>query len=94
MNGSSASRLGLELKSVLSKVESLAPLCLAEEWDNVGLLIEPTAPHIVKTVFLCNDLTELVMGELGPSVMNLVARMIGQFRPPWGRGFFFDLHGT
>ena len=54
---------GLELKSVLTKLETLAPLCLAEDWDNVGLLIEPSSPHVVKNVFLCNDLTELVMGE-------------------------------
>ena len=69
---------GLELKSVLLKVESLAPLCLAEDWDNVGLLIEPSAPHIVKNVFLCNDLTELVMEE----AVEKQADLIIAYHPP------------
>jgi len=60
---SSPSRTGLELKVVLVKVEAIAPLCLAEDWDNVGLLLEPTAPHYVKNILLCNDLTEPVMEE-------------------------------
>lgn len=69
---------GLELKAVLSKVEVLAPLCLAEDWDNVGLLIEPSAPHIVKNVFLCNDLTELVLEE----AIEKQADLIISYHPP------------
>ena len=67
---------GLELKAVLSKVEVLAPLCLAEDWDNVGLLIEPSAPHIVKNVFLCNDLTELVLGKSNYLDFEMINRSI------------------
>jgi len=69
---------GMDLKSVLTKVESLAPLCLAEDWDNVGLLIEPTAPHTVKNIFLCNDLTEIVMDE----AVEKQADLIISYHPP------------
>ncbi len=54
-----------QLKDALDILETLAPLHLAAEWDNVGLLIEPaagTAPA-VERVFLTIDLTEPVLGE-------------------------------
>uniref|UniRef100_A0A8C4TND9 NIF3-like protein 1 n=1 Tax=Erpetoichthys calabaricus TaxID=27687 RepID=A0A8C4TND9_ERPCA len=53
----------MDLQMVVSNLEKLAPLSLAESWDNVGLLIEPSPPHIVKTMMLTNDLTEQVMDE-------------------------------
>uniref|UniRef100_A0A8C4TJZ0 NIF3-like protein 1 n=1 Tax=Erpetoichthys calabaricus TaxID=27687 RepID=A0A8C4TJZ0_ERPCA len=56
-------QLGMDLQMVVSNLEKLAPLSLAESWDNVGLLIEPSPPHIVKTMMLTNDLTEQVMDE-------------------------------
>lgn len=31
----------MELCSVVHKLEELAPVSLAESWDNVGLLVEP-----------------------------------------------------
>ena len=33
--------MSLPLSSVVAALESLAPLSLAEPWDNVGLLIDP-----------------------------------------------------
>lgn len=33
---------GLKLDHVVKQLESFAPTSLAEKWDNVGLLIEPT----------------------------------------------------
>ncbi|XP_034426277.1 NIF3-like protein 1 isoform X1 [Hippoglossus hippoglossus] len=53
----------MELKEVLQVLEQLAPLSLAESWDNVGLLVEPSKPRPVKTVLLTNDLTDAVMEE-------------------------------
>ncbi|XP_078135894.1 NIF3-like protein 1 [Sander vitreus] len=53
----------MELKEVLQVLEQLAPLSLAESWDNVGLLIEPSKSRPVKTILLTNDLTDPVMEE-------------------------------
>ncbi|GLH11271.1 NIF3-like protein 1 [Gryllus bimaculatus] len=54
---------GLSLKEVLEKLKNIAPLTLAESWDNVGLLVEPSTPKHVKKIFLTNDLTESVLNE-------------------------------
>ncbi|XP_077595585.1 NIF3-like protein 1 isoform X1 [Stigmatopora nigra] len=53
----------MDLKDLLKVLEDLAPLSLAEPWDNVGLLVEPSVPRPVKNVLLTNDLTEAVMDE-------------------------------
>ncbi|AWP17643.1 NIF3-like protein 1 isoform 2 [Scophthalmus maximus] len=53
----------MELKEVLQVLEQLAPLSLAESWDNVGLLVEPSKRRPVKTILLTNDLTDAVMEE-------------------------------
>lgn len=47
---------GRGLKDVVEVLESVAPLQLAESWDNVGLLIEPSSPHVVARLMLTNDL--------------------------------------
>ncbi len=44
-------------------VISFAPTSLAQDWDNVGLLVEPTPPHRVNKLLLTNDLTEAVLEE-------------------------------
>ncbi len=47
---------------VCEALESIAPVALAQEWDNVGLLAgDLTAP--VKRVLLCIDLTSAVVDE-------------------------------
>lgn len=38
---------GMELSAIKSALEEFAPPSLAGSWDNVGLLIEPTPPHMV-----------------------------------------------
>ena len=42
---------------VVSQLEGLAPTSLAESWDNVGLLIEPSgSKEVGKSVnIICND---------------------------------------
>lgn len=37
----------MDLKSVVKKLQQFADPSLAESWDNVGLLVEPTPPHEV-----------------------------------------------
>ena len=70
---------GMELSEVVKHLENYAPLSLAESWDNVGLLVEPsTTSHLVKAILLTNDLTEAVMHE----AIKKHANMILSYHPP------------
>ena len=55
--------MSVKLDDVVAAMGEIAPLELAEEWDNVGLLVEPTKRRRVKRVLLTIDLTEGVMEE-------------------------------
>ncbi len=68
----------MNLSEVLGGLEKFAPTSLAEGWDNVGLLVEPTPPHQVQTVFLTNDLTEEVLSE----AIQEKADFILSYHPP------------
>ena len=68
----------MDLKTVVRKLNALAPTSLAGSWDNVGLLVEPTAPHQVSAILLTNDLTEPVMEEVIEKKINLVL----SYHPP------------
>ncbi|XP_008300726.1 NIF3-like protein 1 [Stegastes partitus] len=68
----------MELKQVLQVLEQLAPLSLAESWDNVGLLVEPSKPRPVKTILLTNDLTAAVMEEAEAASCDLII----SYHPP------------
>ncbi|XP_072340208.1 NIF3-like protein 1 isoform X1 [Scyliorhinus torazame] len=68
----------MELAEVVSVLGRLAPLALAESWDNVGLLVEPSPPHQVRTLLLTNDLTEDVMEE----ALRVQAQLILSYHPP------------
>ena len=69
---------GMELKSFVQKLETFAPPSLAESWDNVGLLLEPSEPLVVKKMLLTNDLTENVMEEAVRKSVNLIL----SYHPP------------
>lgn len=60
------------LPEVISALKKLAPLSLAESWDNVGLLVEPNVHKNVNCVFLTNDLTEDVLEEAVGVNANLI----------------------
>lgn len=60
------------LGAVVNKLNQLAPLSLAESWDNVGLLVEPCELKTVKRMLLTNDLTEAVMKEAIASKTDLI----------------------
>ncbi|XP_061082382.1 NIF3-like protein 1 isoform X2 [Conger conger] len=68
----------MDLSELLEVLEHLAPLSLAEPWDNVGLLVEPSKIHPVKIVLLTNDLTIPVMEEA--EAMN--CDLIVSYHPP------------
>lgn len=68
----------MDLKQVVTKLNGFAPLELAEKWDNVGLLVEPSPPHCVKSILLTNDLTERVVQEAIEKEVNMVI----SYHPP------------
>lgn len=72
------SRSLMNLGEVVSALNDFASLSLAESWDNVGLLVEPSPPHTVNTLFLTNDLTEEVMEE----AVQKKADLILSYHPP------------
>lgn len=63
---------------MVCKLQRFAPLSLAESWDNVGLLVEPTSPHWVNKMLLTNDLTESVLQE----AIEERANFILSYHPP------------
>nr|AAH89475.1 Nif3l1 protein [Mus musculus] len=73
-----SSRSFMDLKALLSSLNDFASLSFAESWDNVGLLVEPSPPHTVNTLFLTNDLTEEVMDE----ALQKKADFILSYHPP------------
>lgn len=68
----SAKMSSLTLSSVVDEFNRLAPLSLAEPWDNVGLLVEPSGPKVVRKILLTNDLTHVVMQEAEESSVDLI----------------------
>lgn len=68
----------MQLSQVLAELEALAPTALAESWDNVGLLLEPSTPRPVTTVLLTNDLTEPVVEE----AVERGADLVVSYHPP------------
>ncbi|CAK9803197.1 NIF3-like protein 1 [Anthophora plagiata] len=68
---------GISLPQVVDTLQNFADLSLAESWDNVGLLVEPTETKLVSHVLLTNDLTEDVMQE----ALDLKTDMIITYHP-------------
>ncbi|RUS76869.1 hypothetical protein EGW08_015360, partial [Elysia chlorotica] len=66
------------LDTVVAKLKKLGPLHLAGSWDNVGLLVEPSAPKYVSKVMLTNDLTTQVMEEAKDRTVDLIV----SYHPP------------
>ena len=62
----------MKLDSIVQTLKNIAPLKLAEEWDNVGLLINPLRPRNVKKILLTIDLTEAVADEAIAGKADLV----------------------
>lgn len=44
--------VGMNLDDIVSQLNELAPLHLAEDWDNVGLLVQPSGTLKVHNIFL------------------------------------------
>ncbi|MBN3312953.1 NIF3L protein, partial [Atractosteus spatula] len=68
----------MDLAQVVAALEALAPLALAESWDNVGLLVEPSPPRAVRVALLTTDLTPPVLEEAEARGAGLVVA----YHPP------------
>ncbi len=66
------------LKQAVDVLEAIAPARYAEEWDNVGLLVEPTKPRRINRVLLTIDLTEAVVAE----AIDKKAELVVSYHPP------------
>ena len=53
----------IDLKVLVQRLEEYAPLNTATDWDNVGLLVEPSGILSISKVLITNDLTEAVLNE-------------------------------
>jgi dinuclear metal center YbgI/SA1388 family protein len=51
-----------DIAALTAAMQRIAPIQLAEEWDNVGLLVGSTGDR-VRRILLCIDLTEAVLDE-------------------------------
>jgi dinuclear metal center YbgI/SA1388 family protein len=79
----------LPLSRAVELLERIAPLAYAEEWDNVGLLLEPagdrrdpSAAAAIARALLCVDLTPAVLAEaVARDVDLIVAYHPPLFRP-------------
>ena len=68
----------VQLKKLLETLEGIAPLELAEEWDNVGLLLCPSRKRTSRKILLTIDLTEPVLEE----ALRVGADTIVAYHPP------------
>lgn len=66
------------LKQVVDSLEAIAPTRYTEDWDNVGLLVEPTKPKRINRALLTIDLTEAVVAE----AIDKKAELIVSYHPP------------
>ncbi|CAH8827022.1 unnamed protein product [Trichobilharzia szidati] len=69
---------GMELSKVIQLLDMYCLPHLAEKWDNVGLLVEPSPPHYVNKILLTNDLTEQVIDEAIAEKTGLIV----SYHPP------------
>ena len=75
---SSQKQSGITLKQATQALASIAPLELAEEWDNVGLLIAPTRARRIQRILLTIDCTSAVATE----AIRSRAELVVAYHPP------------
>jgi len=64
--------MGNSLQVILDRLEEYAPLELAHNWDNVGLLVDPMTDAKICNVLLTNDLTEEIVQEAVKTKSGLI----------------------
>jgi dinuclear metal center YbgI/SA1388 family protein len=78
------------IAEILASFESIAPLGLAEDWDNVGLLLAPREDAEIERILLTIDLTEPVLAEALAQGIELVLA----YHPPIFHGVRRLTRGT
>ena len=68
----------MKLGTVTSVLNTHTPPRLSESWDNVGVLVEPSAKLVVSRILLTNDLTEVVCRE----AVERSVQLIIAYHPP------------
>src|SRR5437867_4141592 len=68
----------VNLDDITTALQEIAPLELAEEWDNVGLLVEPSRSKPIQRILLTIDLTDAVLDE---AIKNK-SQMVVAYHPP------------
>ena len=61
----------MRLKKIIKQLEGKFPLELAEEWDNVGLLLDSTRREI-KSIMLCLDITRDIVDNAVANKVDLI----------------------
>lgn len=61
----------MKVKDIASKIEKIAPLKLAQSWDNVGLLVG-SIEQDVKKILLTIDVTKAVLSEAKKTKTDLI----------------------
>ncbi len=79
----------MNLRDIVKTLDSIAPPTkMAEDWDNVGLLVEPSTPLPLTHVLLTNDFTESVMAEIFQlKERNKTVGLVISYHPPLFRPF-------
>jgi len=70
--------MSTSLDTALIALERIAPLELAESWDNVGLLVEAPGERRLRAIHLTIDLNEAVLAEAVATRSNLIVA----YHPP------------
>ncbi|MEQ8768333.1 MAG: Nif3-like dinuclear metal center hexameric protein [Planctomycetota bacterium] len=68
----------LRLEEAVQRLEQIAPLSLAADWDNVGLLVDGPPDHAIRRCLLTIDLTEPVLAEAIDRGVDLIVA----YHPP------------
>lgn len=68
----------MTIEKALEKIARIAPLELAEQWDNVGLLVDCLSNNRNQRVLLTNDFSEKVLEECISKQVGLVI----SYHPP------------
>ncbi len=70
--------MSMDAKNLIAVLDRIAPLRLAEEWDNVGMILEAPGASEVSRILLAIDLTEAVLEE----AIAVQANLILAYHPP------------
>lgn len=67
-----------KLSTIVERLKQFAPLETATEWDNVGLIVQPSEDIVVKKILVTNDLSDSVLEEAISKKVNLII----SYHPP------------